>query len=290
MRDPEARRARLQAGFDPPGPPAAAPPDLAPAPDETLDALCGAWRIFQLRRGHRYSADDLLAAWYAGEAARRADLAVHRALDLGSGIGSVGLMVAWQFPEARLVTVEAQAASRALAARSARWNGVEDRYTILAGDLREVAPTTADFDLVTGSPPYFDPAAGVVSDGPQKGPCRFELRGGVEDYCAAAARAVRPGGRVVLVMASAGRGRVVAGATAAGLVVESWCPVVFKAGREPMIDLFSLSLRPAAGGAEGRAGLAGTADPPLVLRAADNERTPAFRAIRRVMGYPPGAA
>jgi tRNA1Val (adenine37-N6)-methyltransferase len=293
MRDAEARRARLQAGFHPPGPPAAAPPGLEPGPDETLDALCGAWRIFQLRRGHRYSADDLLVAWYAGETVRRAGLIVDRALDLGSGIGSVALMVAWQFPGAHLTTVEAQAQSRALAARSVAWNGVGDRYTLLAGDLREAAPATGDFDLVTGSPPYFDPAAGVVSDGPQKGPCRFELRGGVEDYCAAAARAVRPGGRVALVMASAGRARVVSGATAAGLAIEAWRPVVFKEGRPPMIDLFALRLESPGDRADPRCtmpGLEGTAEPPLVLRAADDTRTEAFRAVRRAMGYPPGAA
>jgi hypothetical protein len=29
----------------------------------TLDILAGDWRIFQLRNGHRFSADDLLTAW-----------------------------------------------------------------------------------------------------------------------------------------------------------------------------------------------------------------------------------
>jgi hypothetical protein len=31
----------------------------------TLDILAGDWRIFQLRTGHRFSADDLLTAWTA---------------------------------------------------------------------------------------------------------------------------------------------------------------------------------------------------------------------------------
>lgn len=276
------RRARLRADWTPPGPRAPAPPGLAPAEDETLDALSGDWCLFQLRRGHRYSADDLLVAWYAGEAARRSGLTVGRALDLGSGIGSVGMMVAWQFPEARCVTVEAQERSRELAHKSANYNGILDRYDIRAGDLRDAAPTTRDFDLVTGSPPYFDVAEGVVSDRPQRGPCRFELRGGVEDYCAAMAPALAPEGRGALVMATAGRARVFDGAHAAGLRVVRWRPVVFKAGRAPLIDLFEL--------AHGRGEPPPASEDALVLRAADDARTPAFREIRLHMGFPPRAA
>jgi tRNA1(Val) A37 N6-methylase TrmN6 len=35
------------------------------ADELTLDALAGRWRIYQLRNGHRFSADDLLTAWTA---------------------------------------------------------------------------------------------------------------------------------------------------------------------------------------------------------------------------------
>ena len=45
-----------------------------------------------------------------------------RCLDLGCGIGSVLLMVAWQFPHARVVGVEAQRRSAAMARRSIAYN------------------------------------------------------------------------------------------------------------------------------------------------------------------------
>lgn len=54
------------------------------AGDITFDILAGAWRIFQLRHGHRFSTDDLLTAW----AAVRANPEARRLLDLGAGIGS----------------------------------------------------------------------------------------------------------------------------------------------------------------------------------------------------------
>ena len=33
--------------------------------ETTLDRLTGGWRIYQLRRGHRFSTDDVLTAWTA---------------------------------------------------------------------------------------------------------------------------------------------------------------------------------------------------------------------------------
>jgi tRNA1(Val) A37 N6-methylase TrmN6 len=63
------------------------------------DSLAGGWRIYQLRRGHRFSADDLLTAWAAVEARPEA----RTLLDLGAGIGSVGLV---SLAKAGLVTAD----------------------------------------------------------------------------------------------------------------------------------------------------------------------------------------
>ena len=64
--------------------------------------------IFQLRTGHRFSADDLLTAWTAV----RANPAARQVLDLGAGIGSIGLLTLWKLPMAgHLTMVEVQAVS-----------------------------------------------------------------------------------------------------------------------------------------------------------------------------------
>jgi len=44
------------------GPEAVAP--LTVEPHESLDAISGHFRLFQLRDGHRFSTDDILTAWY----------------------------------------------------------------------------------------------------------------------------------------------------------------------------------------------------------------------------------
>src|SRR3954451_22568978 len=76
----------------------------------TIDALTVAWRIAQRAAGHRHSVDDVLTASYALDAAAgRVDgvtTGAIRALDLGSGIGGVGLLTLWGLgPRARLVCV-----------------------------------------------------------------------------------------------------------------------------------------------------------------------------------------
>src|SRR6266699_5979557 len=119
-------------GWAKPGP---VPPGARSTPEvaagETLDALSGHFRLFQLRDGHRFSTDDVLTAWYGTAWASSAS----RVLDLGSGIGSVGMIAAWRLPGARFVTVEAQEESVRLARKSAEWNGFVERYEIRLGDF-----------------------------------------------------------------------------------------------------------------------------------------------------------
>src|SRR5262245_41566407 len=103
------------------------------ATDETCDALTADWRVIQRRRGHRYSIDDVAVAWLATTMRPGA----RRALDLGCGIGSVLLMVAWKLPHARLVGVEVEELSIDLARRNMGLNGCSDRVDLVHGDLRD---------------------------------------------------------------------------------------------------------------------------------------------------------
>jgi tRNA1(Val) A37 N6-methylase TrmN6 len=169
-------------------------------PGESLDFLCGYFRIFQYERGHRYSTDDFLTAWYATQWAPRVD----RAADLGSGISSVALLSAWKLPGATFCTVEAQEMSLRLARKSLRYNGLDSRFTTYLGDLRDetILANEKPFDLVTGSPPYWPTTDATEAAHPQAVPARIEVRGTVADYAAAAARILAPGGMFVFVFAN----------------------------------------------------------------------------------------
>jgi len=266
----------------PTGPGVGAP--LAVESHETLDAISGHFRLFQLRAGHRFSTDDILTAWYGTSWCPTA----RTALDLGSGIGTVGMICAWRLPGARCVTVEAQPESVALARKSARYNGLVERYEIREGDFRDAGVLRADehFDLITGSPPYFPAEAGVKSEHPQRLACRFELRGTVADYCSTAARHLAAGGffACVFPIESAQRSRVEAGAREAGLVIVRKRPVIFREGEPPLVGLFGLMR------AEDVPEWFRTqtwAEPPLIIRTRTGGIHPEYSAVKLAIGFPP---
>jgi tRNA1Val (adenine37-N6)-methyltransferase len=205
----------------------------------TCDAITSDFRIWQRRRGHRYSIDDLATAHDALEACP----AAKRYVDLGCGIGSVLLMVSWGLREARVWGVEALAQSIALARRSVRDNDLEDRVELIAGDLRDVtqAWTAPLAELVTGTPPYLPLGTALPSPDEQRAAARIELRGGVEDYLAAAARILVPGGTVVVCADARRPERVIDGAEAAGLVPRRCRSIVPRAGAKPLFAVWTLA-------------------------------------------------
>ena len=77
----------------------------------TVDGLTATLRIFQRKKGHRHSTDDLLTAWYALVKSPP----VTRCLDLGTGIGTVGLDAA----QARLQLGKDRIGNRCLVASCA---------------------------------------------------------------------------------------------------------------------------------------------------------------------------
>ncbi len=251
---------------------------------ETLDAISGYFRLFQLKNGHRFSTDDVLTAWYGTSVCPTA----HTALDLGSGVGTVGMIAAWRLPGARLVAVEAQEESVRLARKSAAWNGLTDRYEIRAGDFRDRGVLGAEerFDLVLGSPPYFPLGSGGQSDHPQKLACRFEMRGNVADYCALAARHLAPGGIFACVFPidpPSQLDRVTDGATSAGLAIIRSRRVIFREGAPPLLALYammrSVDLPPDGQGT--------WHESPLVIRDAQGKVHPEYIAVKLSFGFPP---
>lgn len=248
---------------------------------ETRDFLCGHYRIFQYAKGHRYSTDDVLTAWYASICAPRVD----RAADLGSGIGSVAMVTAWRLPGARFCTVEAQEMSIRLARKSVRYNGLEDRFTLHHGDLRDesILANEAPFDLVTGSPPYWPAGTATEADHPQAIPARIEIRGSVVDYAQAARRILAPGGVFVFVFPTIQMERVMSAIDDASLKLIRRRDVRFKDGEPPLITLFA---------AARTEDLPGTyeafVEAPLVIRAKDGSVPAEYSAIRMSFGFPPG--
>jgi len=244
------------------------------SPDDpvTRDRLTRDFWLFQRKRGHRFSSDDVVTAWAAMQLAPRP----RRALDLGCGIGSVLLHVAWCAPEAELVGVEAQAVSFELLQRNVALNGVGHRVAVHHGDLRDEAVQArvgGGFDLVTGTPPYFPPSTAVDALDPQRAYARVEYRGGVEAYITAARRALAPDGTLVLCGDADAEARVEAATAAHGLARVARWVVLPRAGARPLFSVWAMRFE----GGEVR-------DETLTLRDAEGRPTDDARRLRAFSG------
>ncbi len=251
--------------------------DLWIRPDEQCIALTASYRLIQPLKGHRYSVDDMLVGHQAGQRSRAPD----RVLDLGCGLGSVLLLLAWARPAARLIGLEALPSHLDFVRRNVALNNCETRVRIVAGDLRDGALLSAlgRFDLVTGSPPYFDPKTTTVCVDPSRAAAHWELRGGIEDYARAAARVLEPGGLFVTCAAAEPAGRATAALAEAGLGPIWRRSVLPRADKSPFLELLV-----------GALGATGPPDeaPPLVLRRVDGMRTAEHIDAREWTGLPAG--
>ena len=113
--------------------------------------------------------------------------------DLGCGAGALLLLLAGRQSTLELSGVEISPEDSALARKNLAENGLTGE--IYTGDVRQVCKTLSagGFSLVISNPPYF--RAGSGGDG---GAARME-EAALTDWCAAAGRLVKNGGRFALV-------------------------------------------------------------------------------------------
>jgi tRNA1(Val) A37 N6-methylase TrmN6 len=230
--------------------------------------------LLQRKRGHRFSSDDVATAFVAYEARP----AARHVLDLGCGIGSVLLMLAWKLALAELVGIEAQELSFELLRRNVERARYSGRVRVVRGDLRDestYAAMAGEFDLITGTPPYFPAGAALEAEDEQRAYARIEYRGGVDEYVAAGARRLARAGALVVCADARAGARVERAAAHAGLVITGHCDVIARAGRPALFTVWTMSNTAQCSQAPARA---------LVLRDARGERTADAERLRAFCG------
>lgn len=164
--------------------------------DETLDDLrAGGLKIIQAKRGYRFSLDPVLLCGFA-----RVDEGESVA-DLGTGGGIIPLLLARWTQAARLVGVELQPSLADRARRSVCLNRLEEKVSILEGDLRRIGEMLPEgsFDAVVANPPFRRGGAGRHALGEERAAARHEMAGGIDDFLRASAHLLKRGGRLYLV-------------------------------------------------------------------------------------------
>jgi len=149
--------------------------------------LGGRLRLQQALTGHRVGTDAALLA--AAAPTGFGGLCV----DLGAGVGAVGLAVAALHPGARVRLVEIDQAAAALAAANVA-DVLADRRA-----RRQAGLEPASADLVLTNPPYLDARVARISPDAARAQAHVMPDGGLGLWMATACDLVRPGGHAVAI-------------------------------------------------------------------------------------------
>lgn len=122
-------------------------------------------------------------------------------LDLGTGTGIIPILLEARTPGKSFTGLEICAASADMAVRSVKYNELEEKVSIIQGDIKEadrIFPA-ASFDVVTSNPPYMTGQHGLVNPDIDKAAARHEILCTLEDVVSQAARALKVKGRFYMV-------------------------------------------------------------------------------------------
>jgi tRNA1(Val) A37 N6-methylase TrmN6 len=164
--------------------------------------LGGRLTLVQPKRGHRVGTDAALLVAAAGEARQG------RIVDVGAGVGAVGLALAQRNPLTSVDLVELDPELARLAESNAGHNSLEVRTRILRFDVlssreRREAGLAESAGCVVTNPPFFD--AKAVRTSPDKGKARAhvlpraEAGAALADWIQASLAILAPGGRFVMI-------------------------------------------------------------------------------------------
>jgi FkbM family methyltransferase len=178
--------------------------ETASVPDGLTDDafLGGSLRILQPEEGYRAGIDAVLLAAAAPTRSGRKE----RVLDVGAGVGVVGLALARRMPRADVTLAEREAALCDLARSNIARNDLEARMRVVQADvsrrLEDLPQLQADaesFDHVLANPPYNPEGAGTVSLEVLKAASNVMPGGNLARWARFMAAMARPGGSATMI-------------------------------------------------------------------------------------------
>ena len=124
-----------------------------------------------------------------------------RAIDLGSGNGIIPILLSAVSEGKHFTGLEIQPRLCDMFERSIRLNGLEDRVSVVCGDIREAVTQfgAAVFDVVTSNPPYMIGGHGLTGKNEAKMIARHEILCEMDDILRQTAKLLKPKGRCYFV-------------------------------------------------------------------------------------------
>lgn len=124
-----------------------------------------------------------------------------KVLDIGTGTGIIPILMEARYEGNSYTALEIQEESAEMARRSVALNHLEDKITIVTGDIKEAETyfEAASFDVITCNPPYMIGQHGIANPDEPKAVARHEIKCTLEDIISRSARLLVPGGKFYMV-------------------------------------------------------------------------------------------
>ncbi|MBC5710710.1 tRNA1(Val) (adenine(37)-N6)-methyltransferase [Hungatella sp. L12] len=164
--------------------------------EERLDDLQrNGYQIIQKKDGFCFGMDAVLLSGFA------AVKPGEKAIDLGTGTGIIPILLEAKYEGEHYTGLEIQDEVAEMAARSVALNRLEEKVSIVKGDIKEASRMfgAASFDVVTSNPPYMNDSHGLKNPDLPKAIARHEVLCTLDDVAREAAKLLRPGGRFYMV-------------------------------------------------------------------------------------------
>ena len=163
---------------------------------ERIDDLgINGYQIIQKEQGFCFGMDAVLLAGFAkvkpGE----------NVLDMGTGNGIIPVLLAGKTKGKHFTGLEIQAETAEMARRSVAHNHLEDRISIVTGDIKEAAERfkPAFFDVIITNPPYMLADHGLRNPDDSKAIARHEVLCTLDDILRESMRLLQDKGRFYMI-------------------------------------------------------------------------------------------
>lgn len=124
-----------------------------------------------------------------------------KVLDLGTGTGIIPILVEAKTNAGHITALEIQEESVDMAKRSVALNRLEDKISVVHGDIKEASQLWkgASFDVITTNPPYMTENHGLVNPDLPKAIARHEVLCTLEDIVRESSKLLKMNGKFFMV-------------------------------------------------------------------------------------------
>lgn len=159
--------------------------------DERLDKINEKITLIQKKDGLTFGTDAFLLAAFIKQQK------YSYAVELGTGTGVISLLLAAKDKFASIDAIEIQEDFYRMTERNIAYNSLGDKIRVLNEDVRNISQVILgrEADVVFSNPPYMRTNSGKRNVSDRKYIARHEVCGGIDDFCRAAYKILKHGGK-----------------------------------------------------------------------------------------------